>query len=90
MLDLARSESWNKEASLCCLLCPGVLAWGAWGLRKARESGFFPPGDHLVIVCPSHQTFQMARALPSPCLLAHGAGTSDFMKCSGATCILLL
>lgn len=35
MLDLARSESWNKEASLCCLLCPGFLPGQIWGLGEA-------------------------------------------------------
>ena len=47
MLDPARSECWNKEAPLCCLLCPRFLPGRIWEQGAARERRFFPAGLHL-------------------------------------------
>lgn len=65
MLDLARSDSWNKEAShvACCVL-------GFWpgetGDCLKLGKGFSTPGYHLAILCSFHQTFQMGHVLPCP------------------------
>lgn len=74
MLDLARFESWNKDDSLCCLLCPGFLPgriW-EWGEMWRGGGGFFPPRFRLLFcahsTAPSHQTLQMALVLPCPAL----------------------
>lgn len=77
MLDLARSESWNKEASLCCLLCPGFLPVGIWGLRvlKLGKEGILSFLDTILDSVPiplSHPTrhfkwplFSLSLPLPS-------------------------
>lgn len=79
MLDLARPESWNKEASLCCLLCPGFLPVAIWGLGKRVLLHGYHLGFCAHPTVPSILSSPCS-PLPCPCLPAHCVGTSDFMK----------
>lgn len=71
MMALARLESWNKEASLCCLLCPGFLPgriWD-WGERQGEEgSSLLDSILYSVPIRPPHPIRHFKWPLFSPSL----------------------